>query len=251
MPDVTVKRVEDFEAIFGGGFRRARAGLGVSSFGLAVDGPAAELRPLPGARPDPRRSGGGLHRPLGPGHPRVGGEEYELEPGVVRAGRRDREAQARHRRRAGAHHRDGRHAGQGLRAAGVHPGGPSRPRWTRSSPRRHPPSSGHQAARFGAEGEARSDLRGRCGRDSWRSRLPGRPRRRRSAGVVAITRSSSPEMTAPGTPESLSRTRSAADATSSASRDQRGRQLAAPGRSRPPPVRRAASRPAQPIATSA
>src|SRR5215208_5565772 len=36
MPDVTVKRVEDFEAIFGGGFRRARAGLGVSSFGLAV-----------------------------------------------------------------------------------------------------------------------------------------------------------------------------------------------------------------------
>ena len=36
MPDVTVKRVEDFEAIFGGGFRRVRAGLGVSSFGLAV-----------------------------------------------------------------------------------------------------------------------------------------------------------------------------------------------------------------------
>jgi len=36
MPDVTIKRVEDFEAIFGGGFRRARAGLGVSSFGLAV-----------------------------------------------------------------------------------------------------------------------------------------------------------------------------------------------------------------------
>jgi uncharacterized cupin superfamily protein len=36
MPDVTIKRVEDFEAIFGGGFRRARAGLGVTSFGLAV-----------------------------------------------------------------------------------------------------------------------------------------------------------------------------------------------------------------------
>ena len=36
MPDVTVKRVEDFEAIFGGGFRRVRAGLGVTSFGLAV-----------------------------------------------------------------------------------------------------------------------------------------------------------------------------------------------------------------------
>ena len=36
MADVTVKRLEDFEAIFGGGFRRVRAGLGVSSFGLAV-----------------------------------------------------------------------------------------------------------------------------------------------------------------------------------------------------------------------
>ena len=36
MADVTVKRIEEFEAIFGGGFKRARAGLGVSSFGLAV-----------------------------------------------------------------------------------------------------------------------------------------------------------------------------------------------------------------------
>lgn len=36
MADYTVKRLEDFEAVFGGGFRRVRAGLGVSSFGLAV-----------------------------------------------------------------------------------------------------------------------------------------------------------------------------------------------------------------------
>jgi uncharacterized cupin superfamily protein len=36
MPDVTVKRVEDFESIFGGHFRRVRAGLGVSSFGIAL-----------------------------------------------------------------------------------------------------------------------------------------------------------------------------------------------------------------------
>jgi mannose-6-phosphate isomerase-like protein (cupin superfamily) len=36
MADVTVKRTEDFEAIFGGGFRRVRAGLGISSFGIAV-----------------------------------------------------------------------------------------------------------------------------------------------------------------------------------------------------------------------
>jgi uncharacterized cupin superfamily protein len=31
-----VKRLDEFEAIFGGGFRRVRAGLGVTSFGLAV-----------------------------------------------------------------------------------------------------------------------------------------------------------------------------------------------------------------------
>ncbi len=36
MADYTVKRLEDFEAVFGGGFFRVRAGLGVTSFGLAV-----------------------------------------------------------------------------------------------------------------------------------------------------------------------------------------------------------------------
>jgi mannose-6-phosphate isomerase-like protein (cupin superfamily) len=36
MADCTVKRLDQFEAVFGGGFRRVRAGLGVSSFGLAV-----------------------------------------------------------------------------------------------------------------------------------------------------------------------------------------------------------------------
>jgi uncharacterized cupin superfamily protein len=36
MADVTVKKLDEFEAIFGGGFRRVRAGLGVTSFGIAV-----------------------------------------------------------------------------------------------------------------------------------------------------------------------------------------------------------------------
>jgi mannose-6-phosphate isomerase-like protein (cupin superfamily) len=35
-PDFTAKRIEEMEAIFGGAFRRARAELGVSSFGLSV-----------------------------------------------------------------------------------------------------------------------------------------------------------------------------------------------------------------------
>ena len=36
MADYTALRIEDMEAIYGGGFFRARASLGVSSFGLSV-----------------------------------------------------------------------------------------------------------------------------------------------------------------------------------------------------------------------
>ncbi len=36
MADVTVKNLDDFEAVFGGGMRRVRAGLGVTSFGMQV-----------------------------------------------------------------------------------------------------------------------------------------------------------------------------------------------------------------------
>lgn len=36
MADYTVKGLEEFDAVFGGGFKKVRAGLGVSSFGLAV-----------------------------------------------------------------------------------------------------------------------------------------------------------------------------------------------------------------------
>ena len=84
MADVTVKRIEEFEAIFGGGFRRARAGLGVSSFGLAV----MELPPNFGDYPDHDQahdhqeevytvlSGRATIRVGG-----EGGEEHELAPG--------------------------------------------------------------------------------------------------------------------------------------------------------------------------
>ena len=36
MPDYAVKKIDEMEAIYLGGFKRARAELGVSSFGLAV-----------------------------------------------------------------------------------------------------------------------------------------------------------------------------------------------------------------------
>ena len=82
MADVTVKRLEDFEAIFGGGFRRVRAGLGVSSFGLSVmDFP-------PGFTQYPEHDHGvdgqeEVYTVLsGAATLTSGGEEHELVPGM-------------------------------------------------------------------------------------------------------------------------------------------------------------------------
>jgi hypothetical protein len=90
MADVTVKQLDEFEAIFGGGFRRVRAGLGVSSFGIAV----MELPPNFSDYPEHDQahdhqeevytvlSGRATLRVGG-----EGGEEIALDPGVwVRVG---------------------------------------------------------------------------------------------------------------------------------------------------------------------
>ena len=87
MPDVTVKRLEDFEAIFHGGFRRVRAGLGVTSFGISV----IELPPGFEGYPEHDQSHDGQEEVYtlleGAATMRVGGEEITLEPGVwVRVG---------------------------------------------------------------------------------------------------------------------------------------------------------------------
>lgn len=82
MADVTVKRTEDFEAIFGGGFRRVRAGLGVTAFGMGViDLPANFDRyPTHDQTHDGQEE---VYTALsGRATLHVGGEEYELEPGV-------------------------------------------------------------------------------------------------------------------------------------------------------------------------
>jgi quercetin dioxygenase-like cupin family protein len=85
VPDVTIKRLDEFEAIFGGGFRRVRAGLGVSSFGIAV------LEFPPTFNDYPAHDQAHDHQEEvytvleGRITLRVGGEdgvEYELEPGV-------------------------------------------------------------------------------------------------------------------------------------------------------------------------
>ena len=82
MPDVTVKRVEDFEAIFGGGFRRVRAGLGVTSFGLAVIDLPPNFKHFP-EHDQTHDDQEEVYSVLsGRAILRVGGEEHELVPGV-------------------------------------------------------------------------------------------------------------------------------------------------------------------------
>jgi mannose-6-phosphate isomerase-like protein (cupin superfamily) len=82
LADVTVKRTEDFEAIFGGGFRRVRAGLGVTSFGLAVIELPANFERYP--THDHGHDGQEEVYTVLEGQAilRVGGEDHVLEPGV-------------------------------------------------------------------------------------------------------------------------------------------------------------------------
>jgi uncharacterized cupin superfamily protein len=90
MADVTIKRIEDFEAIFAGGMRRARSGLGVRSFGLQVE----EFPPNATQYPEHDHSRDGMEEVYtaleGTAILQVGGEDYVLEPGTfARVGPRE------------------------------------------------------------------------------------------------------------------------------------------------------------------
>jgi uncharacterized cupin superfamily protein len=82
MADVTVKRTEEFERTFRGGMLKARAGLGVTSFGMQI------LRFPPNADryPEHDHAAGGQEEVFtvleGRASLRVGDEEHLLEPGV-------------------------------------------------------------------------------------------------------------------------------------------------------------------------
>jgi quercetin dioxygenase-like cupin family protein len=82
MADVTVKNLEDFEAVFGGGMRRVRAGLGVTSFGMQV----IELPPDFSMYPDHDHSHDEQEEVYaslsGRATLQVGDETFELVPGV-------------------------------------------------------------------------------------------------------------------------------------------------------------------------
>jgi len=82
MADVTVKRLDEFEAVFHGGMRRVRAGLGVTSFGMQVIElpPNADMYPEHDHAHDDQEE---VYLALsGRATVQVGEEEFTLEPGV-------------------------------------------------------------------------------------------------------------------------------------------------------------------------
>ncbi len=82
MADVTVKRLDEFEAIFGGGFRRVRAGLGVTSFGLAVMDFPPGFTEYPEHQHGPDGQEEVYTVLAGTATLTAGGRDYELVPGV-------------------------------------------------------------------------------------------------------------------------------------------------------------------------
>jgi mannose-6-phosphate isomerase-like protein (cupin superfamily) len=82
MSDVTVKRVEDFDSPNEGGFCRARAGLGVTAFGMQVEQFPANFEHFP--EHDHTEDGQEeVYTVLsGSATLHVGGKTFELEPGV-------------------------------------------------------------------------------------------------------------------------------------------------------------------------
>jgi quercetin dioxygenase-like cupin family protein len=82
MADVTVKRTDEFEATFRGGMLKARAGLGVSAFGMQL----LRLPPNEDRHPEHDHGEAGQEEVYivleGAATLRAGGEEHRLEPGV-------------------------------------------------------------------------------------------------------------------------------------------------------------------------
>ena len=82
MSDVAVKRIEDFDSPNGGGFVRARAGLGVTSFGMQVENfpPNFEHHPEHDHSDDGQEE---VYTALsGSATLHADGRTYRLEPGV-------------------------------------------------------------------------------------------------------------------------------------------------------------------------
>lgn len=83
MADYTLKRIDDMEAGFRGGFKKARAELGVTSFGLQI----LDFPPDATGHPEHEHAADGQEEVFavlrGSGALRVGGEELALTPEVM------------------------------------------------------------------------------------------------------------------------------------------------------------------------
>ena len=82
MADLTVKRTDEFEAVFRGGLLKARAGLGVTAFGMQI----IRMPPNTDRYPEHDHTHDGQEEVYillsGAATLQAGGEEYALERGV-------------------------------------------------------------------------------------------------------------------------------------------------------------------------
>ena len=83
MSGYAVKRIDDMEAIYGGAFKRARAELGVSSFGMQV----IDLPPNADQHPEHDHSEDGqeeVYIPMrGSAEIEIDGERHPIDPGMM------------------------------------------------------------------------------------------------------------------------------------------------------------------------
>ena len=87
MADYTVKRIEEMEAVYAGTFRRARAELGVQSFGFQIMDLPANLERYPEHDHADEGQEEVFLALRGSGHIDIDGERVELDPEtVVRVG---------------------------------------------------------------------------------------------------------------------------------------------------------------------
>jgi mannose-6-phosphate isomerase-like protein (cupin superfamily) len=83
MPGYAIKRIDDMEAVYAGAFKRARAELDVTAFGMQV----IDMAPHVDAYPEHDHAGDGqeeVYIPLrGAGEIEIDGELHVLEPGMM------------------------------------------------------------------------------------------------------------------------------------------------------------------------
>ena len=82
MPDVTVQSVDEMEPLFGGLFVRARAGLGVTAFGLQVENLPANHQDYPEHNHDSDGQEEVYTALSGSAQLQADGQSWDLTPGV-------------------------------------------------------------------------------------------------------------------------------------------------------------------------